>query len=111
MTEQGYKGGLMSRVKNVHSNKKYTISTAQELGKDYWTSVVFPNVFFGLFPNFTKTLYSIVRNNREDSHNVHIELKEVVGNLPESEWFVSMPQPLPDQGLTQDAKSTLENKN
>ena len=45
MTEKGYKGGLVSRVINKHSGKKYIVSTAQEIGKDYWSSIVAPSRF------------------------------------------------------------------
>jgi hypothetical protein len=110
MKEKGYRGGLVSRVKNQHSNKKYTISTAQELGKDYWTSVVFPNVFFGLFPNFGKGMLSVVRNSQEDAIEVHEELKSIVGEMSEEVWFEAMPSPLPTEGLTNDAEATLADK-
>jgi len=54
MTEKGYKGGLVSRVRNAHSGKKYVVSTAQEIGQDYWTTTVFPTVLFGFLPNLSK---------------------------------------------------------
>ncbi len=59
MTEKGYKGGLVSRVKNNFSGKKYVISTAQEINKDYWGTNVFPGVLFGFLPKLTQKLFSI----------------------------------------------------
>lgn len=110
MTEEGYKGGLVSRVRNQSSKKKYTISTAQELGKDYWTSNIFTNVFFGMIPNFTKPLFTIVRNTKVEAHQVHNSLKEMILNQPEDLWLEVIPSPFPTEGLSPDATEVLNKK-
>lgn len=110
MTEEGYKGGLVSRVRSQFSGKKYTISTAQELGKDYWTSNIFVNVFFGMIPNFTKPLFTIVRNTKTEAHEVHNALKEMVLNQHEDQWLELIPSPFPTEGLSADATNVLNSK-
>ena len=109
MTEKGYKGGLVSRVINKHSGKKYIISTAQEIGKDYWSSVVAPSRFFGLWMDFKKRL-TWIRNSKEEAHKVHYKLKEVVANIPEREWPEYVPNPKPPNGYSKDAKETFKRK-
>ena len=108
MTEKGYKGGLVSRVSNKSSGKKYVVSTAQEIGQDYWTTTVFPAVLFGFFPDLSKQIFTIVRNNKEDAHNVHWDVKEMVLNSAEDEWLLKMPNPEPPDGWSVDAKSKLK---
>lgn len=110
MTEKGYKGGLVSRVKNKYSGKKYVISTAQEIGMDYWTTTIFPGILFGLFPNFSKKIFTVVRNNKEDAHAVHWEIKEMVINALEDGWLEKLPNPIPPEGWSEDAKKKLEKK-
>lgn len=109
MTEKGYAGGLVSRVKNKHSGKKYVISTAQEIGKDYWTVVVAPSKFLGLWMDFSKRI-TWIRNSMNDAHEVHHKLKEIVANLPEDEWKETAPNPKPPEGYSKDARQTLEEK-
>ena len=110
MTEKGYKGGLVSRVKNKYSGKRYVISTAQEIGMDYWATVVFPGILFGLLPALTKKVFTVVRNNKEDAHSVHWKIKEMVVNTPESNWLTEWPEPEPPEGWSEDAKKKLEEK-
>lgn len=108
MIEKGYKGGLVSRVCNKYSHKKYIISTAQEVGQDYWTTTVFPRILFGLLPNFSKKIFTIVRNNKEDACDIHQKVKEIVLNMSKNEWFEKMPSPQPSKGWSPDAKKKLE---
>ncbi|MFA5239067.1 MAG: hypothetical protein WC476_05075 [Phycisphaerae bacterium] len=110
MTEKGYKGGLVSRVKNKYSGKRYVISTAQEIGMDYWATVLFPGILFGLLPALTKKIFTVVRNNKEDAHLVHRKIKEIVINTPESNWLTEWPVPEPPEGWSEDAKKKLEEK-
>src|SRR3989338_6298791 len=107
MTEKGYKGGLVSKARNQHSSKKYVVSTAQEIGQDYWTTTVFPSIFFGFLPNLSRPMFTIARNNKKDAHAVHWKVKEIVLNLPESSWFDEMPNPQPPEGWSPDAKKKL----
>jgi len=110
MTEKGYKGGLVSRVKNKYSGKRYTVSTAQEIGMDYWTTVILPSVLFGLLPLFSKKIFTVVRNNKEDAHAVHWEVKEMVINVPEPDWLTRLPNPEPPDGWSKDAEAKLKEK-
>jgi len=109
MTEKGYKGGLVSRITNKHSGKKYIISTAQEVGKDYWSTVVARSKFLGLWMDFKNRL-TWIRNNREEAHKVHYELKDMVENIPEREWLDRAPNPAPPEGYSKDAEETLKRK-
>lgn len=110
MTEKGYKGGLVSKVKNKHSGKRYVISTALEIGKDYWTIVVFPGILFGILPVLSKKILTIVRNNKEDAHAVHWSIKEIVTNKSESDWFNELPDSQPPEGWSEDAEKTFKKK-
>lgn len=109
MIEKGYKGGLVSRITNKYSGKKYIISTAQELGKDYWSIVVAQSKFLGLWMDFKNRL-SWVRNNKEEAHKVHYELKDIVENIPKREWLDHAPNPAPPGGYSKDAEETLKRK-
>lgn len=110
MTEQGYKGGLVSRVKNPHSGKRYTISTSQEVGRDYWTTSVFRSILFGFLPIITKPIFTIVRNNKEDAHVIHWKVKNVIMTVPESYWLEMIPNPEPPEGWSKDAEKILKKK-
>lgn len=107
MTEKGYRGGLVSRIKNQQSGKKYMISTAQEIGKDYWSIVIMNSKFFGLWADFYHRLCTFIRNNKEDAYGVHATLKRIVETVPEKEWLESFPEPKPPEGYSEDAKRIL----
>lgn len=108
MTEKGFKGGLVSRIRNKHSHKKYMISTAQEIGRDYWSSVIMNSKFFGLWGDIFHRLYTFIRNNKEDAYGVHTTLKKIVETIPEKEWLELFPSPSPPEGYSEDAKRILK---
>lgn len=110
MTEKGYKGGLVSRVKNKYSGKRYVLSTAQEIGTDYWTTVIFPGILFGLLPTLSKKIFTVVRNDKTSAHLAHREIKEMVINIAEDNWLEKLPNPIPPEGWSEDAKKKLEEK-
>jgi hypothetical protein len=110
LSDEEYKGGLLSRVKNKHSGKRYIIGTAQEIGKDYWTTVVLPARFFGLLPDGFKPLLTWVRNNKEEAHEVHWMIKKIVAEEPEDKWIEVAPSPIPPDGYSEDAKKTFKEK-
>jgi hypothetical protein len=110
MTEKGYKSGLVSRVRNKNSGKKYVISTAQEIGQDYWTTTVFPAILFGFLPSLSKKIFTIVRNNMEAAHETHWSIKELILNSSENEWFEKMPNPEPPEGWSTDAKKKFRER-
>lgn len=105
MTEKGYKDGLVSYVKNTPSGKTYTISTAQEIGKTYWSSVII-HLRFKLFPDW-KNRMCIIRNNKEDAHKVHEALKQIVKDAPKNKWIELMPEPRPPEGYNAEAQEIL----
>ena len=107
MTEKGYKGGIVSRIRNQQSGKRYMISTAQEIGRDYWSTVIMNSKFFGLWGDFYHPLYTFIRNNKKDAHGVHATLKKVIETILEEEWFDSFPSPSPPEGYSEDAKTIL----
>lgn len=108
MTEKGYKGGLVSRILNKPTGRKFMISTAQEIGKNYWTSNIFQTFLFGFIPNFTKSELTIVRNSKDEAHVVHSKLKELAANHQPEDWMMKAPKPLPPDGLSPDAKEVLK---
>ena len=110
MTEEGYKGGLVSRVKNKTSGKKYVISTAQEIRQDYWSIVVFPAIMFGLLPNISKKILVLIRNNKDSAHQIHWEIKNLVLNYPENEWLEKIPSPEPPDGYSVGAREKLKER-
>ncbi len=110
MTEEGYKGGLVSWVKNSHSGKKYLVSTAQEIGKDYWCTVIHPRVFFGLIPNVFTKIFTFARNNKNEARAIHRQVKEMVIDTPEKGWWEAIPSPVPPDGWSSDAQRVMNDR-
>jgi len=110
MSEKGFRGGLLSRVKNKHSGKRYIVSTAQEIGKDYWSTVILPTKFFGLFPKSFKPLLIWIRNSKKEAHEVHWQVKRIVAEEPEEKWIEKAPSPVPPNGYSKDAKEIFRRK-
>jgi hypothetical protein len=102
--------GLVSRIKNKHSGKKYFISTAQEIGKDYWNTAIFPTCFFGLLPNFFKPLFTWTRNTKEEAYEIHWVIEDIVEKEPEDKWIEVAPSPIPPDGYSEDAIRTFKEK-
>jgi len=110
MTEKGYKGGLVSRIRNKYSRKRYIISTAQEIDKDFWTTVILSTRFFGLLPKSFRSPFTWVRNTKEEAHKVHWDIKRIVTEEPEWQWINSFPSPKPPGGYSEDAKEIFKEK-
>lgn len=54
MDRQGHlPGGQISEVMNIHSRKLYMISTAPEIGQDYWPTAVIPIVERRFLPDLS----------------------------------------------------------
>jgi len=107
MTERGFRGGLVSKIRNQQSGKVYIVSTAQEIGMDYWSTVILNIKFFGLWLDFKHPLYTCIRNNKEDAYSVHNSIKKIVESAPEREWLDLAPAPNPPEGYSEDAKRFL----
>ncbi len=105
MAENGYKSGLVSYVRNAHTKKKYCISTAQETGKSYWSSVVMPCGFFGLISDMRNREFTFIRKNKEDSCIVHAELQKIVASSPRNVWIQQFPEPQSLEGWNEKAKA------
>ena len=106
-------GGVISEVSNVHSGKTYMVSTAPEIGEDYWTTalmaIIAQRAFFGLVkravPDFYHPIATWTRNSKDDAYHVHAEVRGVVISLPEPEWFNEFPRPVPPDGYSEGAKA------
>lgn len=101
---------------NVHSRKLYFVSTAPELGQDYWTTAVLPavqrKVFLRLLksnvPDFYHQIVAFIRNSMEEAHQVHAQVRHVVTSVAEGEWFKSFPSPAPPDGYSAGARHKLK---
>src|SRR3990172_8533598 len=99
-------GGIISEVCNMHSRSSYIVSTAPEIGQDYWTTALMPvimrRVVFGLFQRPFSDLYNPIatwtRNSKEQAHKVHAHVRHVVIMLPDDQWFDEFPDPAPPDG-------------
>jgi len=106
-------GGVISEVVNLHSERPYIVSTAPEIGQDYWTTALIPVVqkraVFGLLkrmvPDFHHQIANWTRNNKEDAYEAHAEVRGVVISIPEDEWFDHFPRPVPPDGYSEGAKA------
>lgn len=54
-------GGVISEVMNIHSRKLYMVSTAPELGQDYWSTAVLPVLQH-------KALFGLIKSNVPDAY-------------------------------------------
>lgn len=108
-------GGQVSEVMNIHSRKLYIVSTAPEIGQDYWSTAVIPIVerrlLFGLIkrniPDVYHQMVSFIRNDIRDAHEVHAEVRYVVTFVAEDEWFDNFPSATPPDGYSSGARQKL----
>jgi len=111
-------GGVISEVMNLHSRKLYVISTAPEIGQDYWTTAVLPVVekkdWLGLWTKRTPDAYhqivAFVRNSRDDAYDVHAQVRHVVSSEKEEDWFSMFPPSAPPDGYSEGAKRKLRSE-
>lgn len=108
-------GGVISEIANMHSRERYVVSTAPELGQDYWTTALMPVVvkrgLFGLVKRYIPDVYHPIatwtRNSKEDAHQAHAEVRHVVITISEDQWFDQFPRPVPPDGYSEGAKAKL----
>ena len=108
-------GGLVSEVTNLHSRRLYFVSTAPEIGQDYWTTAVIPTVeqkaLFGLLtkrvPDFQHQIAAFIRNSKSEAHAVHAQVRHIVVSEKEEDWFDLFPRPAPPDGYSEAAKRKL----
>lgn len=106
-------GGVISEVANLHSGKTYMVSTAPEIGEDYWTTALMgmteKRSFLGLVrrvvPDFDHIVATWTRNSMDDAYHVHAEVRGVAISIPEAEWFDEFPRPVPPDGYSEGAKA------
>ncbi|WP_038168511.1 hypothetical protein [Verrucomicrobium sp. BvORR106] len=111
-------GGLLSEVANKYSKEVFFISTAPEIGQDYWSTAIIPGTtkssFFGFIkkttPDFDGQQYTFIRNNQHDAHAVHAQVKQVVANVRENEWTGKFPSPSPEEGYSTGALTRLQDQ-
>ena len=108
-------GGVVSEVMNLHSRRLYIISTAPEIGQDYWTTAVIPVVekkaLFGLItkrvPDFHHQIVAFIRNSKAEAYDVHAHVRHVVSSDKEEDWFGLFPRPGPPDGYSEGARRKL----
>jgi hypothetical protein len=108
-------GGVVSEVRNLHSQRLYVVSTAPELGQDYWSTAVFPAVqekrFWGLSSrsvvDVTHPIISIIRNAKAEAHEAHAQVRQIVSTEPESTWLELLPNAEPPDGWSPGAEARL----
>jgi hypothetical protein len=111
-------GGLISEVMNLHSQRLYVVSTAPEIGQDYWTTAVLPVVekksWLGLVtkrvPDAYHQIVAFVRNSRDAAHQVHAQVRHVVAYEKEENWLSMFPPPTPPDGYSEGAKQKLRSE-
>lgn len=109
-------GGVISEVMNIHSRKLYMVSTAPEIGQDYWSTAVMPMIpqkrLLGLLtvnvPDAYHQLASFIRNSMEDAHAAHAQARHVVTSIAEADWWNSFPHPSPPDGYSPGARAKLK---
>ena len=108
-------GGVISEVQNLDSQRTYLISTAPEIGEDFWTTGLYPIVerrwFFGLIKRkcieFQCQIAAWQRNSQYEAYRVHGEVRGIVIFLSEADWFDTFPRPVPPDGYSDRAKARL----
>ena len=107
-------GGLISEIINKYSQKKYMISTAQEIGQDYWSTSFAPKIekrkFLGLIKKHhvdNLNSVSFIRNNKKDAHSTHYQLKRILISSNDKNWLDNLPSRTPPEGYSAGAKEKL----
>jgi hypothetical protein len=108
-------GGQISEVMNIHSRKLYMVSTAPEVGQDFWSTAILPMVeqkaLFGLIkknvPDIYHQMASFVRNRMEDAYEAHAQVRHVVISISEDKWFEHFPSPSPPDGYSEGARTKI----
>ena len=108
-------GNLVSEVMNLHSRKLYQVLTFRDIGKDYWTTDIFPIVpkrlLFGFItrtmPDCDHPIVSFVRNTKDDADEVHMQVRHIVLSEKEENWLTLLPRPTPAEGYSEGAKKRL----
>lgn len=108
-------GALVSEVRNVHSNRMFVVSTALEIGQDYWTTAVFPVLserrWFGLSSRSTvdaaNPVLLIIRNTQQSAEDAHSAVKAVVALHAQDQWENGLPSREPPDGWSPGARAKL----
>jgi hypothetical protein len=99
-------GDLWSEVRNRHSRQVYLILSQPELGSDAWVTQIFSLVhtkaLFGLLTftamDFNRPLVTFRRNTREDALQLHAQIRSIVTQEIEEDWYAFLPAPTPSEG-------------
>ena len=98
-------GDVWSEVRNVHSSRVYQMLTHPELGEDYWVTPIFLMVrttaLFGLIAttvtDVNHPMVTFVRNNKEAAYALHTQIRLVVTQEKEENWFAFLPSSRPPE--------------
>jgi hypothetical protein len=102
-------GDLWSEVRNCHSRRMYLILTQPELGSDAWVTHIFSLVekkaLFGLLTftvmDFNRPLVTFRRNTKEEAGHLHAQIRGIVTQEKEDDWYAFLPAPTSPEGGTE----------
>jgi hypothetical protein len=105
-------GDLWSEVRNSHSRHLYLILTRPECGADDWVTQIFSlvhkKVLFGLLSftvmDFHRPLATFRRNTKEDAWQLHVQIRGIVTQEKEDDWWAFLPAPTPPEGYGEAAQ-------
>ena len=97
---------VWSVVRNSHSRHVYLILTQPELGADYWVTHIFLMVqkkaWFGVITCtmtfFKHPIIALVRHNKAEAYHLHAQMRWIVTQEKEEDWFAFLPSSTPPEG-------------
>ncbi len=101
-------GDVWSVVRNSHSRRVYLILTQPELAADYWVTHIFLMVqkkaWFGVI-TYTMTFFkhpiiALNRHNKEEAYQLHAQMRWIVTQEKEEDWFAFLPSSKPPEGTS-----------
>ena len=101
-------GDVWSVVRNRHSRHVYLILTQPELSADYWVTQIFLMVqkkaWLGLITflmtDLNHPLLALLRTKKEEAYHLHTQIRGIVINEKEEEWFTFLPSSQPPKGTS-----------
>jgi hypothetical protein len=105
-------GDRWSEVRNRHSRHVYLILTQPALGSDAWVTHIFALVhkkaLFGLLTftvmDFNRPLVTFRRNTKEDALHLHAQIRGIVTQEKDDDWWAFLPAPTPPEGYGEAAQ-------
>jgi hypothetical protein len=116
----GAPGGLLSLRKNKITEELFLISTSPEYGDDlkpldFWSTSIYPaeekmGIFLRKITAYFVPSIQIYRNSLIEAHAVHAELVEIALKKEMGKWGQYIPDPIPHEGLSNNAKKIMFEK-